>query len=231
MQTIFIGDVHGCSREFSALLDHVSPGRDDRLILLGDLVNKGPDPAGVLEIFARLDCVCLLGNHDFDHLKWKAGGIPKAESIVTKDLIPTALYEKFLEEVARMSALFESADFIAVHGALLNGVALSEQPLEVMTGDRNLSSDWKDEIILDRPLVAGHKRYSSDQAVPFIVEGKFTALIPVASTEDVSPHSGCHQARLHKSALSAPIPTESTPSPGDAFRQLFLKSRDGRDSQ
>ena len=34
METIFIGDIHGCSREFSALLDHVSPGRGDRLILL-----------------------------------------------------------------------------------------------------------------------------------------------------------------------------------------------------
>ena len=173
METIFIGDIHGCSREFSALLDHVSPGRGDRLILLGDLVNKGPDPAGVLEIFATVDCVCLLGNHDLDHLKWKGGGIPKAESIVTKDLIPTPLYEKFLEEVARMPPLFERSDFIAVHGGLLNGVALSEQPLEVMTGDRNLSNDWKDEIILDRPLVAGHKRYGSDQGVPYIVEGKF----------------------------------------------------------
>ena len=173
METIFIGDIHGCSREFSALLDHVSPGRGDRLILLGDLVNKGPDPAGVLEIFATVDCVCLLGNHDLDHLKWKGGGIPKAESIVTKDLIPTPVYEKFLEEVARMPPLFERSDFIAVHGGLLNGVALSEQPLEVMTGDRNLSNDWKDEIILDRPLVTGHKRYGSDQAVPYIVEGKF----------------------------------------------------------
>ena len=173
METIFIGDIHGCSREFSALLDYVSPGRGDRLILLGDLVNKGPDPAGVLEIFATVDCVCLLGNHDLDHLKWKGGGIPKVESIVTKDLIPTPLYEKFLEEVARMPPLFERSDFIAVHGGLLNGVALSEQPLEVMTGDRNLSNDWKDEIILDRPLVTGHKRYGSDQAVPYIVEGKF----------------------------------------------------------
>jgi diadenosine tetraphosphatase ApaH/serine/threonine PP2A family protein phosphatase len=173
METIFIGDIHGCSREFSALLDHVSPGRGDRLILLGDLVNKGPDPAGVLEIFATVDCVCLLGNHDLDHLKWKGGGIPKVESIVTKALIPAPLYEKFLEEVARMPPLFERSDFIAVHGGLLNGVALSEQPLEVMTGDRNLSNDWKDEIILDRPLVAGHKRYGSDQGVPYIVEGKF----------------------------------------------------------
>jgi diadenosine tetraphosphatase ApaH/serine/threonine PP2A family protein phosphatase len=173
METIFIGDIHGCSREFSALLDHVSPGRGDRLILLGDLVNKGPDPAGVLQIFATVDCVCLLGNHDLDHLKWKGGGIPKVESIVTKALIPAPLYEKFLEEVVRMPPLFERSDFIAVHGGLLNGVALSEQPLEVMTGDRNLSNDWKDEIILDRPLVAGHKRYGSDQAVPYIVEGKF----------------------------------------------------------
>ena len=173
METIFIGDIHGCSREFSALLDHVSPGRGDRLILLGDLVNKGPDPAGVLQIFATVDCVCLLGNHDLDHLKWKGGGIPKAESIVTKELIPAPLYEKFLEEVVRMPPLFERSDFIAVHGGLLNGVALSEQPLEVMTGDRNLSNDWKDEIILDRPLVAGHKRYGSDQGVPYIVEGKF----------------------------------------------------------
>ena len=173
METIFIGDIHGCSREFSALLDHVSPGRGDRLILLGDLVNKGPDPAGVLQIFATVDCVCLLGNHDLDHLKWKGGGIPKVESIITKALIPAPLYEKFLEEVVRMPPLFERSDFIAVHGGLLNGVALSEQPLEVMTGDRNLSNDWKDEIILDRPLVAGHKRYGSDQAVPYIVEGKF----------------------------------------------------------
>ena len=172
MQTILIGDIHGCSREFSALLDHVSPGRDDRLILLGDLVNKGPDPAGVVEIFESLDCVCLLGNHDLDHVKWKDGAIPKAESIVTKDLFPPALYERFVEEVARMPPLFESADLIAVHGGLLNGLGLSEQPMEVMTGDRNLPSDWKDEIVLDRPLVAGHKRYSSDPAVPYIVEGK-----------------------------------------------------------
>jgi serine/threonine protein phosphatase 1 len=173
METILIGDIHGCSRELSTLLDDVSPGRDDRLILLGDLVNKGPDPAGVLDVFESLDCVCLLGNHDFDHLKWKQGGAPKAESVATKKLIPPSVYERFLESVGRMPSLFKSSDLIAVHAGLLNGVALHEQPLEVMTGDRNLPSDWKDKIALDRPLVAGHKRYSSDESMPYIVEGKF----------------------------------------------------------
>ena len=84
MTTIFIGDIHGCSREFAALLDAVAPTSDDRLVLLGDLLNKGPDPVGVLETFESLDCVCLLGNHEFDHLKWKAGRLPKPESVRTR---------------------------------------------------------------------------------------------------------------------------------------------------
>jgi serine/threonine protein phosphatase 1 len=173
VETIIIGDIHGCSREFSALLDHVSPGTDDRLVLLGDLVNKGPDPAGVLETFASLNCLCLLGNHDVDHLRWKAGHSPKPESILTRQLIPPTLYERYLEWVAKMPLFFEDSDLIAVHGGLLNGLPLPEQPVEVVAGERNLPSDWKDHIAFDRPVVAGHKRYSPDPSVPCIVEGRF----------------------------------------------------------
>src|SRR5262245_29865861 len=169
METIFIGDIHGCSREFSALLDHVSPGRGDKLILLGDLVNKGPDPEGVFQIVESLDCVCLLGNHDLDHLKWKKGEVPKSESIETKKLFSPPAYERFVEYVARMPLFFETTELIAVHGGLLNGVPLREQPPEVLTGDENLPSDWKDQIALDRPLVVGHKRYSPDPSVPCIL--------------------------------------------------------------
>lgn len=168
-----MGDIHGCGREFSTLLDHVSPGKGDRLILLGDLVNKGPDPAGVLETFASLNCLCLLGNHDLDHLKWQAGNTPKPESVLTRKLIPSPLYARYLESIAKMPHFLENADFIAVHGGLLNGVPLAEQPLDVMTGDLTLPSDWKDHIAFDRPVVAGHKRYSQDPSVPYIVEGRF----------------------------------------------------------
>jgi hypothetical protein len=49
MKAIIIGDIHGCSREFSALLEKVAPNRDDQLVLLGDLLNKGPDPLGVFK--------------------------------------------------------------------------------------------------------------------------------------------------------------------------------------
>jgi serine/threonine protein phosphatase 1 len=173
MTTIIIGDIHGCSREFSALLDKVAPRSDDHLVLLGDLVNKGPDPLGVLDTFESLDCVCLLGNHDLDHLRWKTGSVPKPESVLTRKSMPPHRYDRYLELVGRMPLYFENKDLIAVHGALLNGVALSDQPIGVMTGDINLERRWKDEINLDRPLIAGHKRYSPDQCKPYIVEGKF----------------------------------------------------------
>ena len=173
MTTIFIGDIHGCSREFAALLDAVAPRSDDRLVLLGDLLNKGPDPVGVLESFESLDCVCLLGNHEFDHLKWREGRLPKPESVRTRQSMPPARYERYLELAGKMPLFFENEDLIAVHGALLNGVPLPDQPVEVLTGDRNLESSWKDQIMRDRPVVAGHKRYSRDQCEPCIEEGKF----------------------------------------------------------
>ena len=173
MNTIIIGDIHGCNREFMALLQKVGLTSNDRLVLLGDLLNKGPDPIGVLKTFKSLECVCLLGNHDFDHLKWRAGSQPRSESVVTRKLMPPACYEGYLELVGRMPLYFENKDLIAVHGALLNGVALPDQPVEVITGDINLDGSWKDKIVLDRPLIAGHKRYGSKQCDAYILEGKF----------------------------------------------------------
>jgi predicted phosphodiesterase len=173
MKTIIIGDIHGCSREFSALLDKVAPSSAERLVLLGDLLNKGPDPLGVLRTFETLDCVCLLGNQDFDHLRWRNGSVPKPESVLTRKLLPSLCYSKYLELVSKMPLFFENKNLVAVHGALLSGVALADQPLEVLTGDINLEKTWKDHLELDRPLVVGHKRYNPNEADPYIVEGKF----------------------------------------------------------
>ena len=43
-------------------------GRDARLWLVGDLVDRGPDGVGVIELVRRLqregDVHCLLGNHE-----------------------------------------------------------------------------------------------------------------------------------------------------------------------
>lgn len=71
MALYLIGDVQGCNAALQRLLDTISfsPSRDS-LILLGDLVNRGPDSAGVLRRMMQLGTAarCLLGNHDLNLL-------------------------------------------------------------------------------------------------------------------------------------------------------------------
>lgn len=61
MRTLFVGDVHGCSGPLRALLAEARP---DRLILVGDLFAKGPDPRGVWDIIREHRAEAVLGNHD-----------------------------------------------------------------------------------------------------------------------------------------------------------------------
>jgi len=48
MRTIVIGDVHGCLDELLTLVSRCGYAAGDRLILVGDLVAKGPDSLGVV---------------------------------------------------------------------------------------------------------------------------------------------------------------------------------------
>lgn len=172
--TILIGDIHSCSREFRELLELLSPTKEDQLVLLGDLVNKGPDPEGVLEIYESLDCLCLMGNHDLNHLEADEGkGTLSQESRRTRGLMSKSAYKRYLKAVRKMPLIFETPNLIAVHGALVTGLSLVEQPGKILTGKTTLEPSWKDHLDLDRPLVVGHKRYGNVPSEPCIIENKF----------------------------------------------------------
>ncbi len=85
MKTFLMGDVHGYLMGVRALLQKarlITPegawsGGDSHLIFLGDLVDRGPDGIGVIELVMRLqsqaaaaggEVRCLIGNHEIQLL-------------------------------------------------------------------------------------------------------------------------------------------------------------------
>ncbi len=84
-----IGDLQGCCDAFDRLLARIdfSPSRD-RLYVLGDLVNRGPESLRTLQRLRSFgdSATCLLGNHDL-HLLAVAYGVRKAHRSDTLDAL------------------------------------------------------------------------------------------------------------------------------------------------
>lgn len=70
MKSYVIGDVHGCVEELACLLETLPLESSDRLIFLGDYIDRGPDPKGVVSYLLerRRQCqqehIFLKGNHE-----------------------------------------------------------------------------------------------------------------------------------------------------------------------
>lgn len=60
-----ISDIHGCYDEYIALLDKIGFSGDDELYVLGDAMDRGPEPIKVIQdLMGRPNAFYILGNHD-----------------------------------------------------------------------------------------------------------------------------------------------------------------------
>ncbi len=75
MKHIFIGDVHGMLEELNVLLDKLQPSLEDQIVFVGDLLDKGPDSAGVVRRVRKLskahNVVLVMGNHEDTHARYR----------------------------------------------------------------------------------------------------------------------------------------------------------------
>lgn len=67
---VIIGDVHGMLDEFKALMQKLEgkglwkEGGDSHVVLAGDMITKGPNSLGVLDMAMALNASCVRGNHE-----------------------------------------------------------------------------------------------------------------------------------------------------------------------
>ena len=62
-----ISDIHGCYEEYIELLDKINLSEEkDHLYILGDVLDRGPNPMRVLlDLMKRKNVTYIIGNHDY----------------------------------------------------------------------------------------------------------------------------------------------------------------------
>ena len=135
-----VGDIHGCLAQLTELMELVKPTSADRVVFLGDYVDRGPDSAGVIDYLIEFaaafpETVFLRGNHEqmfLDYLDGQDsamflvnGGRQTLDSYRDRRMwpIPTS-HRRFLESLEHS---FESEHHIFVHAGLRPGIPLAEQ--------------------------------------------------------------------------------------------------------
>lgn len=70
LKTVVIGDVHGCLAELDELLQTLALRPPYRVVMLGDFMDRGPDPVGVVRRVRELGFESVASNHDEKHVRW-----------------------------------------------------------------------------------------------------------------------------------------------------------------
>lgn len=144
-RTICVGDIHGCLEEFDLLMKSVEYKQGkDRLVLLGDLIDRGPDPAGVIRRAREIGAESVMGNHEEKALRWRKHEKRRNEDPRYKNPMAQvhvdrlAQWSKASDDdwdwVAKLPHYIHIDNYwTAVHGGCIPDVAIEDQvPNELM---------------------------------------------------------------------------------------------------
>lgn len=169
MRHIFISDIHGCYEEFKEILTLIKRQNYEkqRIILLGDLIGKGPNPTAVVSLARKMGFKSLIGNHELNYF--------------TKLKMKNQAAVSFRRELGEENHLYLSKQylfiyhksFIALHGGIdtRSLVDISDQTkyqqqiksllkntdAKTITTMRNIKDHpWHDYYKGEKPIIYGH---------------------------------------------------------------------------
>ena len=172
-----IGDIHGCATAMKALIEAIDPRPDDTIVVLGDVIDWGPDSRGcvqqLIDLSGRCQFILVCGNHEemlFAALESQSelrywlnfGGDETLKSYPYRggDEIIDREHVRFLKIQAR--DYYETDEFIFVHA--------SYDPNKPMSQQSNTTLQWEHvhpenmgPHFSGKPVIAGHTPHTSGE--------------------------------------------------------------------
>lgn len=178
MSFFVIGDIHGYDDAFRKALKSVSLKKSDTLLLLGDLIDRGPKSKDVLDTLMLLkdngfnNIICLKGNHEEMLLKaidneneeyiWlKNGGDKTLKSFKVNfaDKIP----KKYIELIKSFKYYHIENEFIFVHAGLNLKIETPFDDTDSMIWIRNMDiKDLENSKLKNKVIIHGHTPKTKD---------------------------------------------------------------------
>ncbi len=196
-RTLIVGDVHGCQAELEALLSEVSFKGDDKLVFVGDLVARGPDSLGVLELARRLNAKSVQGNHERKLLQAyeaESNGQEKVKLASGHRQLMRQFKSEHWDMLRRMPVYLElpEHDVCVVHAGMMPGIPMSRQDPWVMTHIRSIDEAGRPSTELGHTLWA-----STYRGPPHVVFGHSSQVGLQLHQDATGLDSGCvYGARL-----------------------------------
>lgn len=174
-----VGDIHGQLAKLRELMERVRPLPGERIVFLGDYIDRGPEAKGVIDFLLDFSrghprAIFLRGNHEamfLDFLDGRAqelylynGGLRTLESY--REGKSYRIPERHWQFLRGLPLCHEEQDFIFVHAGLRPGLSLQEQdPRDLLW----IRGDFIDSgCSWGKTVVFGHTPMPS----PLFLEGK-----------------------------------------------------------
>lgn len=162
---IIIGDVHGHYQALMSLLDAIAPRSGDEIYFLGDLIDRGPHSAKVVDFVIENHYSCLLGNHEQMLLDVASQGEIAGELLqgwlysggqATLASYDYDIPQRHLDWMASLPLYLDLGEIWLVHAGVHPEMPLHQQTSEQFCWIREEFHQMREPYFTDKLIVTGH---------------------------------------------------------------------------
>lgn len=217
-RTIIIGDVHGCADEVLDLFAKVGLTKEDEVIFVGDLVDRGPKSREAIEIAMEHDAV--LGNHEEKHLAVLNGTYPEKMLAPHHHATRAQLDTEHFAWMKNLPLSIELPEYGAavVHAGVLPGIRITDQQKHILLHAQHILPPG-DKTYWPSRAPAGFRFWTSFwTGPPRVIFGHSALSQPMVSEWAVGIDTGCVFGRSLTAVILPGWEVVSVPARKEYFR-------------